>query len=301
MQNTDFNQLKEKRFILVTGKGGTGKSITAATLACALSAMGKRVVLGEIAKESNKKTRVHEIFQSPASTDTSIKVKNPLDPRKSIEIISIDQDISLKEYLEIKLGALAAKLFLKNKFIQVFFNMVPGLSDLLCLGKIWHLLHTEEIDTFILDAPSSGHALSLVQSPERFSKIIKAGTTFQESSKMKEFFSDPSKSTILYLAIPEKMSLEESKEYYSLFQKINFKYFLLINKCIEKIENEVEVEEDNPLYPAWSHYQRLTKNKEFYVNEFNDFYASPFKVPYFFSKNNSSLLKDYAQFLLERL
>ena len=296
-----LNRLKKARFILVTGKGGTGKSFTAAALACSLNAKGKRVVLGEMVKASNKRTRIHEIFQSPSSTKATIKVKNPIDTQKDIELIALDHEIALKEYLEIRLGKLTASFFLKNKFIRVFFNLIPGLSDLLCLGKIWHLLQKEEIDTFILDAPSSGHALSLIQSPERFSKIMKAGTAFQESFTMKEFFSDPAKSIILYMALPEKMSLEESKEYYNLFKNINFEYSLLINKCIKKIKSESKINKNSPLYPAWLYYQQLIKNKEVYIERYTSFYTAPLEVPHFFSKNNAILIRDYANFLVGKL
>ncbi len=232
----------EKRFIVVTGKGGSGKSLLSVALAHKIAQTGKTVWLVELGRKRDRAfTRLPELV---GLAEVPHRATSTTLPHSETQIYCsvMDPAQSLGEYVDLKLptGGLAG-ILLNNRVTASFLEVVPGLPDLVSLGKLWHSLTQETAkfkpDCIILDGPASGHGIALLQAPRNFQKITKIGPIYRDSSEMVNFFTDPEQTGIAITTLPEEMSLQETldltkhlKEFPTPFLFVNRLFPLLPEK-----------------------------------------------------------------------
>ncbi|MCO5143068.1 MAG: arsenical pump-driving ATPase GET3 [Oligoflexia bacterium] len=234
-------------FIIISGKGGSGKSTISLALAHRLAAQGKKIWLVEIGRKRDKAysrltttLRRRQIHHEPTTV-------NLPQTNLSIDASILDPTQSLSEYVDLKLptGGLAGVL-LNNKITASFLEVVPGLPDLVSLGKLWHMVtkNPKIYDHIILDAPASGHAISLLRSPENFERITKMGPIYKDAKQMRETLSDQSISLLILCTLAEEMALQESSETEVHLKKLFPRPLHIANKVFPKIEDPLPKEED---------------------------------------------------------
>ena len=128
MASPPGSSLPHARFLLVTGKGGVGKTTVCAVLARAYEAEGKRVLVAMC----NSKDRLSGMFGSaPIGTEVTTVSKH-------IDAVNMTPDAAIEEYgmLTLKSRALYKVLF-DNRYVRSFLRAVPGLQDWSMLGKAW--------------------------------------------------------------------------------------------------------------------------------------------------------------------
>src|SRR5262245_15283955 len=110
-------ELGGRQFIIVTGKGGVGKTTVSAAYATALAAQGKRVLVAMC----NAKERLSSMLGSDLIGDQVIAAA------PNIWAVNMTPEIALEEYgmLALKSKTLYSLLF-DNKYVRVFFRAVPG-------------------------------------------------------------------------------------------------------------------------------------------------------------------------------
>src|SRR5919107_6350450 len=119
--------LDRARLVVVTGKGGTGKTTVAAGLAVAAAGRGRRVLVAEVEGRQG----LAGLFGWGGLDHREARVAD------GVSALAVDPDEALREYLgRVGVGALArlrswANL---NRFITA---AAPGLGDVLLVGKIW--------------------------------------------------------------------------------------------------------------------------------------------------------------------
>lgn len=220
----NFDDLK---FIVVTGKGGTGKSVTATALAQLKAASGARTLLAEIATSDRRHfSRLHDFLDCEPLGHEAIEIDDNLDA------VQYHPMRLLKEYVQLKIpgGRIAGKI-LDNKVIQTFFETIPGLFDLVSLGKIWYqLMRSHDYDCVVLDAHASGHCLNMLRVPESFQKITRFGPLYQDATKVKTFLENPKETAVVFLSIPEEMALSEANDYHEKLRRYNASLHI-VNRC----------------------------------------------------------------------
>lgn len=226
-----ISNLAERKLIVVTGKGGSGKSLLSAALAHRLALQGKKVELVEIGRRRDRAfSRMPEILGVKSLEHRPREVS--LEGVKIMASI-LDPAQSLSEYVDLKLPTAGlAGILLNNRVTASFLEVVPGLPDLVTLGRLWYSLAkaTDGPDHIILDAPATGHAMALLRAPENFRRITRAGPIFRDANLMVEFLSDKTKTAIVLTSLPEEMSLQETldaKEQLKTFPDP----FVFVNKC----------------------------------------------------------------------
>src|SRR5256885_3424793 len=113
-----MSQLADKRFLIVTGKGGVGKTTVCAAEAIAIAAKGKRVLIAMC----NAKERLSAMLGSDLiGSDVSQVGPNlwavNMDPEKAVEEYGI---------ITLKSKTLYKTLF-DNKYVRTFLRAVPGM------------------------------------------------------------------------------------------------------------------------------------------------------------------------------
>src|SRR6187549_1191994 len=120
--------LDQRRFLFVTGKGGTGKTTITAALALVLAARGKRVLVAV----TEPKERISALFGAPPLGPDMVTVM------PNISAVKISPDAAMREYGEMILRSRAVySTVFENKYVKGFFAAVPGLHAWAMLGKAW--------------------------------------------------------------------------------------------------------------------------------------------------------------------
>ncbi len=203
--------LLDKRLVVVTGKGGVGKTTVAAALGLAAARSGRRTIVCEVAQQE----RMSRVFRREGVGFSETLLDTDL------YAISIDPQRSMEEYLreQIKPSALYAVLF-DNRLFQYFAAATPGMRELATIGKIWELAqferrdpHTAPYDLVIVDAPSTGHGLGFLHTPRTFRDAARVGPISRQAGKIDAFITDPNSTAVVAVALPEEMPVNETVDF----------------------------------------------------------------------------------------
>jgi anion-transporting ArsA/GET3 family ATPase len=290
--------LATKRLLVVTGKGGAGKSLLSLALAHRISKMGKKVWLVEVGRKRDKAfSRLPELLGVEKIEHSPQKIQLcGADFYASL----LDPTAGLAEYVDLKLPTAGlAGILLNNNVTASLLEVVPGLPDLVVLGKLWHVLTSPkaklQTDLVILDAPATGHAVSFLHSAKNFQRITKVGPIYKDASAMTEFLADAKKTALLLATLPEEMSLQETEEFQKLLANDFPKPFVVLNKLFPALP---KLEENNPGI-AWDAYayarKRHLREKAAVKSHSGEVHAS---VPFCFPEPDSDpLFLRMAEFL----
>src|SRR4051794_17031684 len=201
--------LETRRFLIVTGKGGVGKTTVCAAEALALAAKGKRVLVCMC----NAKERLSAMLGSEL-IGPEVKAVAP-----NVWAVNMDPELALAEYGMMALHSKTVfKLLFDNKYVRTFFRAVPGLSEWTLLGKDWW--HTTEqradglftYDVVILDAPATGHGLDMLRVPKIILDVVPPGLLRRDAERAWAMFQDPEQSAVVLVTLPEEMPTTETIE-----------------------------------------------------------------------------------------
>ncbi len=210
-----MSSLVDKRFLIVTGKGGVGKTTVCAAEALALAAKGKRVLVAMC----NAKERLSAMFGSDLVGEEVTRVVPPGPSGGGVWAVNMNPEKALEEYgmLVLKSRALYAILF-DNKYVRTFFRAVPGMAEWAMLGKAWW--HTTEedgrgaprFDVVILDAPATGHGLDMLRVPQVLVDVVPSGLLRRDAERAYQMFRDPARCAVVLVTLPEEMPTSETIE-----------------------------------------------------------------------------------------
>ncbi len=201
LRPTSFSTLSKKKLVLVSGKGGVGKTTISAALALKLSQEGQRVLIAEIDAQKQLATIFHrrQIGYQPTRLHPNLYAIN-VTPKEAFE-----------EYVVMQLRFRSVyKAVFDNKYVGSFIEGTPGLAELMCIGKIYALV--EDYDTIIVDAPATGHGKSLLQVPTIVANAVRVGPLKSNAEKIERLLKDPERTCLAAVSLPEEMPVAETLE-----------------------------------------------------------------------------------------
>src|SRR6185503_12006991 len=150
------SRLTKARLHFVTGKGGTGKSTIAASLALALAAGGRKVLLVEVEGRQG----IAQLFDVPPLPYAEVKIATA-DGGGQVNALAIDTEAAFLEYLDMfyNLG-LAGRAMRRIGAVEFATTIAPGLRDVLLTGKIREIVTRAEkgkqpvYDAVVVDSPA---------------------------------------------------------------------------------------------------------------------------------------------------
>lgn len=196
--------LLSRELLVVTGKGGVGKSVVSAALAAVIAASGRRVLLMEVDPREN----LHQLFDLPPSGGEIVRAAERLylqnlRPQRVLDELTREQ---------IKIAFLARRV-IESPVYRHFTEGAPGLEELAVLGHALRQVRrrTEPAmpDTVILDAPATGHGVSLLAAPALVTDVVAGGPFGQMARELAAFVSDESRAGILAVTLAEEMPVQE--------------------------------------------------------------------------------------------
>ncbi len=203
--------LLERRLVIVTGKGGTGKTSVVAALALAAAEAGRRVLVAEVGRDEHV-TRL----LSPGAPPVGYAGR---ELRPGLTVMRIDPFEALAEYLGLQLHVRSlVELVLRNRAFRQLMEAAPGWRELITLGKIWHLEQMKEAsgapryELLLVDAPATGHGLTLLDVPRVVGAAVRAGPLRKHAGFVEEMIVDRQRTLLLPVALAEELPARETAE-----------------------------------------------------------------------------------------
>jgi anion-transporting ArsA/GET3 family ATPase len=228
--------------------------------------MNKRVWLVETGRRRDQAfTRLPELVGKKTLPHEPTAVHLPGSTQR-IHVSVLDPTKSLIEYVGLKLpaGGLAG-LLLNNKVTASFLEVVPGLPDMVSLGKLWYALQKPDPvigpDIIVLDAPATGHAVSLLKSPSNFRRITRAGPIYRDALLMEQFLAREEDTGIVLTTLPEEMSIRETLELRALLEKEFPKPHVIVNKCFPELP-PLEEEKDTLPFRTYAYAAKRAEREQ---------------------------------------
>jgi anion-transporting ArsA/GET3 family ATPase len=250
-----LEQLTRRQLLVVTGKGGVGKTAVSAVLGRIFARAGRRTLVVEVDPREN----LHQMLGTPPSggdilqAEPRLWVQN-LKPRQVLDEVVRDQ---------LKLELLTRRV-LDSPVYQNFAAGAPGLKELAILGHALRLLRrigpagTPEIDTVILDAPATGHGVTLLAAPGLVTDVITSGPFAYMAGELQQLIADPGRCGIVVVTQAEEMPVQEALELrVALRERIGRDAeALIVNGLYPPLK---QADHDNPLVSLWRHRRALNE------------------------------------------
>jgi anion-transporting ArsA/GET3 family ATPase len=205
--------LASRQLVVVTGKGGVGKTVLSAALGTLLAAEGRRVLI----LESDPRENLHHLFHVPPSGGEVVEAAPGLQLRNASPRAVLDAVVRQK----LKIGAIAKRV-LGSPIYQHFAEGAPGLKEMMLLGHAMLVAEGEEdvrADVVVLDAPATGHGLSLLAAPLLVSEVIGTGPLGVMATRLARWIADPQRTAMVLAALPEEMPIQEALETIALLRE----------------------------------------------------------------------------------
>jgi len=203
-----LDTLERRELLVVTGKGGVGKTAISATLGRALAEAGRRTLVVEVDPREN----VHRMLGIPPSGGEIL----PAGPRLWVQNLKPRQVLDQVVREQVKIEFLVQRVLSSSGYEQ-FSAAAPGLKELAVLGHALRLhrgreLGAPELDVVILDAPATGHGVTLLTAPRLVSEVIHQGPFGRMAGELADWMADPARCGVVVVTQAEEMPVEEALE-----------------------------------------------------------------------------------------
>lgn len=219
-----LDALWQRRALLVSGKGGVGKTTVSAALARAAVASGRRVLLAEVDVSPDEAQDGPSLLATLVGARAAGPRVTEVSPGLSfVRLSAIEgQRLFLQDVLPLRLMADAA---LRSRALRRFLEAAPALREMGVLYQMLHLLRRTRPEgsplypLTLLDLPATGHALALASLPDTLLSVIPGGPIGRAVREGLELLRNPSLTGALLVTLPEPLPVSETLELATAIQR----------------------------------------------------------------------------------
>ncbi len=316
-------ELFDKRLLIISGKGGVGKSTLCSAFALSASRMGKNVLVVEM----DEKERISRLFGTPEVGYEGAFVHPNIFVRNLLPMLAMDEFVERRVTVKT-----VARQILGSQIYKYFVAAASGLKEFVTLGKII-LLEDEsngqgnpKYDFIVVDAPATGHGVAFLRVPFAAVDVLRAGWVRKQADRIIKLLTDPAKTMLNIVTLPEEMPVNETIEMCESVEdllRIQIGYII-----INSVYPQVLKGRDTALYDTMKKraeadgLKKLTVAERKYVRamlegfetavsrrELNEFYISKLRrkleydfmqIPFFFAKKfDLDLIEQVSDYMLE--
>lgn len=204
----------DRRVVLVSGKGGVGRTTVSAALARAAALQGKRVLVAEIEEPATQaQSTLARMF------GREVLPNRPTLLAPGIHGVMLATEEGTEQFLgDVFRVQTLARLALRNAALRRLLHAAPSFHE---MGVYYHLLHLlrqlqadgkPRWDLLVVDMPATGHTLALTALPDILLRLVRRGPIATALREGQGWLNNPKTGGALVVTIPEPLPVTESIE-----------------------------------------------------------------------------------------
>lgn len=201
-------EIWDRPLVMVTGKGGVGKTTAAAALALAAQQAGRKVLLAEVSPELSARSALFGLFgRAELGEEERIWLRPNLDGVRISP--NIGHRLFLRDALKSRVLASGA---MRSAALNRFLLAAPAFPEIGTLYQLVSILRQGHYQHVIVDLPATGHALALASLPRTVLRVLPRGLIGAAIKEGLEWMTDPARTGAVIVTLPEDMPVTEAME-----------------------------------------------------------------------------------------
>lgn len=192
--------LGQSHLLLVVGKGGVGKTTVTAALARTAAASGIDTLVVVLDDSGG--------LPALLGHDAAFEYEE-VELGEHLRARAVTSDAALLEYLDDHGLKRVSRRLLASGAIDVIATAIPGIREVLVLGKLKQLERDRKAELILLDAPATGHAVTFLTSSIGLVDAARGGPLRGQAEDVVAMLRDPLRCQVLLVTIPEETPVNE--------------------------------------------------------------------------------------------
>jgi anion-transporting ArsA/GET3 family ATPase len=241
----------DRGLIIVSGKGGVGKSAVAAAIARRSASHGRKVLAMAARDAAGLASHLGQssIGYEPEEVDPGLF------------ITAIDLPSALTEYLQLQLRVPTPGFGMVARAFDVLASTAPGIREIITIGKVVYEVGRNEWDLVVVDAPPTGQIGSYLRAPRTVSDLVPSGRVREQSEWMESILAADTTKVVL-VSLPEELPVRETQEAAADLQRHQGlgPQVIIANRVLPRLgigAARIDELEPGPLQEAARHHQSL--------------------------------------------
>lgn len=221
-----------KRLVIVSGKGGVGKSAVSSAVALLAQRHGLRVLAVEMERGDGLSSHF----------GTGPLEFAPREVRPGLHAMQMVRSDALLEYLSLQLrlpgmgrfGAVA-------RAFDALATAAPAVREIVSIGKILWEVREDRWDIVVVDAPPTGQIASYLRAPASISELVTTGRIRSQADWMADTLADPDLTRLVVVNLAEELPTTETKETLAWVEETGVvgRPTLITNRILEPVVSKV--------------------------------------------------------------
>jgi anion-transporting ArsA/GET3 family ATPase len=219
--------------VIVTGKGGIGKSALATSIARLSAQAGLRTVLVTLDTRAAR----HPFL----STELQYV---PVPVAERLHLSRVDAFEAMVDYARARMPMAGLYgSFFRSRAFRDFAAAAPGFDELMCLGRLYNLAVERDFDRVVFDAPATGHLRTLLGVPAAVRRAVQVGPVYHVAGRIQDLLLDTDRTHVLIGTLAEELPVQEALELLSLCRdELRMSVGpVLVNRCVTARVSQTEL------------------------------------------------------------
>ena len=253
---TSLTAMASVRLVIVTGKGGVGRSAVTAALALRAVHSGMKVLAISMTESAGLAEHLGVDHLGP----------NAVEIRPGLSALQVERPAALDEYLRLQVGLPKfARLGPLGDAFDALASAAPGIREIVTMGKaLYEVRRGDTWDLVVADGPPIGQIGSHLRAPRTVSDLVPTGRIREQAAWMADFMADPAKSALVLVTLAEELPAIETAEAVTWLRtsKLIETHSIVTNRVLEPLEMALsEGPAEGPVHDAGLLHQGLTEEQ----------------------------------------
>lgn len=243
----------DRGLLVVSGKGGVGKSAVSAALAILATRSGRRVLVVDMGGSGGLAAHL-------AVGELAFE---PKEVRPDLHAMRMIRSDALLEYLTLQLSLRGLNRFGRvAKAFDALATAAPAVREIISIGKVLWEVREQRWDLVIADAPPTGQIGSYLRAPRSISELVPTGRIQRQAAWMGETLRDPAVTKLVLVNLAEELPTTETLQTLEWLDdnKLVPAPSIITNRVVPALTGKAEGA--GPVAEAATHHQAVYREQE---------------------------------------